>query len=372
MRRLLGAIATLILATMPTHAERVMVQGVTGEHGHAWLFGSAGQGKGQCWLAVPAHVIVDHTGTLQPFTFADKRMRAGQSAGPISVVAVEGAQAAAGGVDDLAFARVAVGPADGSCLSRLGLPEYAYDAALDSAPRLTVESFVETSFVSFDMLVTRAVRNDSGGGLMNLEPVDPKEGEDYLKAGLSGSVATLARDSGVVPFAMILRVDAKGGFARALRFDLIRNAFSLVEADVLSKSRSARAEDGGVPYEIRGFEGTSQEGGPAGLGDSATCWHVAPLGGKQQVTVSVELADKGDVLRGLTMVAAPGCGEAGGKIYVDQRRNDDALWSVARDCEVAAALDTTPQCRFELDGPRQLRLRIVATAPIGLTQLRLY
>lgn len=372
MRWLLGTVAALVFATMPAHAERVMVQGVTGERGLAWLFGSTGQGKGQCWLAVPAHVIVDHSGTLRPFTFADKRMRGGESADPVGVAAVEGAQAAAGGVDDLAFARVAAGPADGTCLSRLGLPDYAYDAALDSAPRLTVESFVETSFASFDVVATRAARNENGGALMNLRPVDPKEGEDYLKAGLSGSVATLARDSGVVPFAMILRVDAVGGFARALRFDLIRNAFALVEADVLSKSRGARAEEDGVPYEIRGFEGTSQEGGPAGLGNGGACWRVAPLGGKRQVTVSVELADKGDVLHGLTLVAAPGCGAAGGKIYVDQRRNDDASWSVASDCEVAGALDKTPYCRFELDGPRQLRLRIVAVTPIGLTQLRLY
>lgn len=359
----------------PARAERVLIRAATGEEGHGWLFGSARGGVVRCWIATPAHVVDDEgSGRLRPFVFETVGGVGGESDEPIGVAEVPGALAAAGGTQDLAFARVAAGPPPESCLSRLGLPQYAYDTVLRKAPEVAVFSLLPTSFGLFRAVVVKARSDAARGGLVRLRARSQADAETFLKKGLSGSVAEVEQPQGLQPFAMIIQVDAQPPAALAVRFDLIRAAFEIVEAADLKRLRQERAAAQGVPYRIDGFEGVSRSDGvgPLSLQQGDRCWQVAARGGMAAVRVTVSLADPGDAVRGVSVVQGAGCGEAPTPVAIEQRAGPAAAWSLAAECATVEALDSAPACPLDLRGPRQLRIAIQGRGVIGLRELRIY
>ena len=356
-------------------AERVFVRAASGQEGHAWLFGAEGQLANACWLAVPKHVIADpFSDQLLPFTFEDRTGTAGESGVPIAVGDVPGALEAAGGIDDLAFAPVVSGRATGECLSRLGLPKFAYESIIKTAPEVTVFSLVATSYGVFQTVVSKARSDAVGGGLMELRALDRGDAAYYFKQGLSGAVGEVQREQGMQPFAMILQVDPEKLVARAARFDLIRAAFEVVERDVAARNRTERAISEGVPYRVVSFEGLPVTAGvgPSSLLDPKTCWKVAAEGGSPSVAVTIELADANDSLKGLTLVQAAGCDQPPAHLTIQQRVDKSRAWSVATECQTVAAEGAEPACRLDLSGPRQLRIVATAGKPLGLSYLRLF
>jgi hypothetical protein len=74
----------------------------------------------------------------------------------------------------------------------------------------------------------------------------------------------------------------------------------------------------------------------------------------------------------LSVVQADGCGNAGGRVVIEQRPDASIGWSTAADCSTVATSGEAPACRLDLRAPRDIRISILADGPIGLTQLSLY
>lgn len=370
MRRLLLFLLVVVLASVPSVAlaERVFVRSASGDVGHAWLFGSDWDGKVACWLVVPRHVTLDASGSPAPFTYTDAEGRSAESGLPVAIADVPGALEAAGGVEDLAFARPA-SEATG-CTSRLGLPEYAYAGLLQSVAEMQVWSMSPRSYGPFWVRLDRAQAGAEGGRLL-LAAVDPAAGETYLIQGISGSVATAQRGGDVLPFAMITEVDVDTGLARAIRFDRVRAAFDLVEAAAKRSASDARIAADGVPYLIDSFAGMVREGGPSALATDSECWRVLPEGGKRSVDVLLHLGPAAERTTGLTL-SAGACGAAGQRLIIEQRATGASAWTPIRDCETVAELGDAPACRLDLRAPREFRLRIVTSGEVGLDRLRFY
>ena len=358
----------LLLLPAPALAERVFVKAASGDAGHAWLFGSAWQGEVACWLAVPRHVALDASGAVAPFTYTDAEGRSAESGLPIAVGDVEGGIAAAGGVEDLAFARPA-NLATG-CTSRLGIPEYAYAGLIETVAEMQVWSMSPRSYGPFWVRLNRA-QAGADGGLLRLAPVDAEAGNTYLIQGISGSVATAQRAGEVLPFAMIVEVDARTGDARAIRFDRIRKAFGLVEAAAKRVVADAQIAADGVAFVVDSFAGMARAGGPSALTTDDACWRVLPEGGKRSVDVMLALTEAAERTTGLTL-AAGACGPAGQRFIVEQRAPGASSWTPAADCETVANLGDAPVCRLDLRTPRQFRLKIVTSGEVGLDRLRFY
>jgi hypothetical protein len=338
------------------------------EIGHAWLFGSRDSASRTCWLAVPRHVVLAFDReSLLPFRFKLNSGAWGESGPPVAVSEIPGALEASA-VDDLAFARVLVGPGPDECLDRLGLPSFAYQAALNRRDPLYVFSMLPGSFGNFQVGVETAMSGN--GGLLRLGTVDAADGATYFKQGLSGAVAALARPSGTDPFAMILSVD--GGQALALRFDRIRAAFDLVEASALAAERQHQSATTGLPYDITAFEGISRGSGPAtALAAEGGCWRVAPQGGKRGVTITVTPPE--GALRGVSVEQATGCGSAPLDVIIDQRPRGASGWTLATRCtSVHAVSPDLAACRLDLRSSPELRITVVTTAETGISALRLY
>lgn len=365
VRRLLIALAVLPVLATPAPAESVYVTTAADEVGHAWLFGSRNSASATCWLAVPAHVVRSFDGTrLLPLRF--KAGEWGESGVPVGVTDIPGAREAAGS-DDLAFAPVAVGPEPSECLDRLGLPSFAYQAALRRRDPLHVFSLLPGSFGDFGVTVETGMSGDAG--LLRLGAVDPADAASYFKQGLSGSTVTVSRTAGVEPFAMILSID--DGQALSLRFDRIRAAFELVEAAALAAHRDEISTSTGLPYSIESFEGITRGDGPAAsFAAEGGCWRVAPEGGKQTVSLVV-LPDEG-ALRGLTVLQAEGCGVAPAKVVVQQRPRGKTGWSQAASCTTLPAETGIAACRLDFRSARELRITISTKGETGLSGLRLY
>jgi len=366
-RKLSLALALILCLTGLASAGSVYVTTANEEVGHAWLFGSRNGASKTCWLALPRHVVLafDHQ-SLIPLRFKTNAGTWGESGPPIAVSDIPGALEAAGD-DDLAFAPVLVGPRPGECLDRLGLQPYAYDAALNRRDPLFIYSLLPSSFGNFGAGVETGMTGD--GGLLRLGAADPSDAATYFKQGLSGAVATLARPSGVDPFAMILSVEA--GQALSLRFDRIRAAFELVEAAALAADREQRSVTTGLPYEIVAFDGLTRGDGPStAFASSSACWRVAPEGGKRGVSLTIGPDD--GALRGLSVVQAPGCGEAPLDVIVDQRPRGASGWSLATRCSTIPAATGTGACHLDLRAARELRITVVTKGEIGISALRLY
>ncbi|GLQ53806.1 hypothetical protein [Devosia nitrariae] len=375
LRLLLLAALTLAVAVQPALGERVFVRAASGEEGHAWLFGSQRQDAQSCWLAFPRHVAADtFSGALAAFTFETVNGNGGESGTPIAVGAHPEALAAMGEIEDMAFAPVVAGPRPGACLSRLGPPPFAYPTMMRSASKLTMFSLLPNSFGIFEVAVSRARADAAGGGLLMLRPVNADDARAYLVKGLSGAVAELERPEGMVPVAMVIEVGGEPLMARAVRFDLIRAAFEVIEARGLEDQREARAAATGVPYEILDVEGVTLAAGtgPVSLVDGQDCWTAAPAGGQRAVRVTVALTDSQDATRGLSMVQSADCGTAGARVIIEQRPNASSGWTVARDCQTVSSAGEAPACALDLRAPRHIRISIEAGGAIGLSQLRLY
>lgn len=373
MRRIIRALVPVaaLLCAQAAVAERVLVHSGDGEEGHAWLFGSRGPGAGECWLAVPLHVISKAGRVPKPFTFTDRSGRSGESSQPIGVESVPAALEAAAGIRDLAFARAVSGRKKGECLSRLGLPPYAYDAALRRSPELTVFNLLPTSFGIFKVVVSRAGVS-SGGGKLELKPLRREDADNYLKQGLSGAVAEISRTEGTLPFAMVLQADARAGTAWAIRFDLIRSAFAEIEAFDRQSRRQDQIETEGVPYRIVEFDGLSLEPstGPSSLNDPGTCWRVAPRGGRAQASIIIELSDPTDRISAVAVVQIAGCGDPSVEYTIDQRVPNRTDWIRAARCSTVEDASRST-CYLDLGGPRQLRISIPGPRPAGLSAVTL-
>jgi hypothetical protein len=367
---LAGAILSVFGLVAVARAEPVLVRPQNGQNGHGWLFGSTGRIPGECWIAVPAHVVksVGVVGHGR-FTFTDRRGRNGESGSPIPVQQVPRALEVAGGETDLAFAKVEVGPARGECMSRLGLPALAYDPIIATSPTLSVTSLLATSFGVFDATISRGGIGDGRAGRLDLRAVSAADGESFLKGGLSGATAVAIRDGNPVPFAMVLAIGPERRI-QTLRFDRIRSAFEQVDAHLANPAPSRQGRE--LPYRILDYTGTSAVAGdgPSVVTRAGGCWMVRPpdRGGSSSLTIDVP-TDTPRV-RSITVDHPFSCGAAPRTIGVEQRLPGETDWVFAKECVVGDGAEVTT-CRVDYATPRQFRLSFRGIGPSGIARVRL-
>lgn len=359
-RILVAALAT-VLSGGAVRAESVLVSAGDGGFGHAWLFGSAGRHPGECWLALPAHLLRDGPGErIRAVTFELSTGRHGEPGPPHFATAVDGK----GRPLDLAFARA---PGVTTCLSRLGLPDLTYRLLFQGAAPLTIASRLASSVGVFPATIAQASPPEAGAQMVLLRPREAADGPSYLRQGLSGATAMVERGGELHPFAMVTSVTPDQAAMMAIRFDTIRAAFDAAdEADDRARTEAAASAPGGLPYAVLAFDGISLDGGGPGAAWAAgRCWRVAPEGGRRQVSVTLAPSDPSLRISRIAVVRAPGCAEAGVAVTVEQRRRDGAAWSRVSDCRIVAAAGDG--CRIDLRGERQYRIRIDADGPIALS-----
>ncbi len=364
------ALAVALSGAPAAQAERVFVSASSEEQGHGWLFGAEWDGKVACWIAVPRHVVRERGGDgLLPFNFVTATGRTGDTGTPFWIGDVEGAVDAASGQQDLAFALVASG--GGDCRSRLGLPDYAYAGFIESIDQLTTWSMSPTSYGPFSLRIERATIAD-GGGLLRLTATTPELARQYLSGGISGAVVEADRNGTLAPVAMILQVDPQSLTALALRFDRVRAAFRLVEAEAKRAYRDDLVASDGLPIAIDEAIGLPLAGskGPSALTTAEGCFRMAPKGGQRAVDIIVSLTDKQSATRGMAL-ASGDCAAPGASYIVEQRAEAAGSWSVVKTCTVDAALPEEASCRFELRAPRQFRIRVPGTV-VELAAIRFY
>lgn len=344
--------------TAPGWAEVVHLDQIGQDDGieQGWLFGSRRDGR--CWIVMPRHVAENSmTRALAPLSFVDERGRAGETGQPIDVASVAGAQAAAGGEVDLAFAPVAIGRSDGDCPSRLGLPAEAYPQLLRSNPELSAMLNQRTSLQWLDLRLDRSTADAAGGVYLLLEATDPGIAALLMK-GISGSVAQAVKVDGRPPVAMALNMPY--GKVKALRFDRIRVAFDIVEGGMVS---GPAAPAGVVPFTVSGVEAVPAQGALlSNLLAGTGCWNAEPTDAGV-VDFILDLS-AGARAEWVWLVIAPGCGMPGATTIIQRRTAAGRGWQTFHDCKVGS------RCRVGLSGPQQVRLRIFSKVPVSLAGLR--
>ena len=365
MKRLAPLLAVVLtLMTTTARGETVFVSAAYREVGNGWLFGS--RSDGSCWIVLPWHVVSDKdTGTR--FAFRDQSGRNGESDVPIHVSSVPGALEAAGGVDDLAFARVTAGRTSGDCTSRLGLPAQAYVDALNKSADLGVTYMQEASIVTFGVERYRSLTDDARGSLFLVRPLQPDD-RAFLQGGLSGATVLLDWEGNALPAAMILEVPKGEEHARVVRFDRIRAAFEVIEAS-LQKAAPTEPEavSDSISFQISRLLATATPGSamlssipPGG------CWQAAAPAGQRSVEFVLQIKAAVRVSE-IRLRADPSCGPA---TSLTIEVNKGAGWTTLNSrCPVN---EESSLCRVGATGPLELRFRaLVPQGVIGVSEISL-
>lgn len=345
-------------------AEPVLIETASGERGHGWLFRPSAGDSDQCWVALPFHIVDERDDSIQPFVFSDRTGRRGESGKPVAVIDVPGGLKASMSVEDLAFAPVRRGFDIGDCLSRLGLPSLSYDALLRRGAELRVLSLLPGSFGVLELSVEQVRSDVVRGGMLALDTLHEDDAERYFKKGISGAVATHAPPTGVVPFAMILEVDANTGLARAVRFDLVRNSFEKLLASLPVEQTDQGSVQAGVMYEVVGYDGVPMD--PSILADALKsvvgCWRVKRAEGERQITI--DLQTESAVRR---IEIDHNCGEPF-PFHIDYRPQG-GNWARARSCHSSEA--SGDGCALDLSGPLDLRIIINEQQSVAISRITL-
>lgn len=368
--RIIKIIATclvLALFIQTAHAESVLVRSRSGDTGQGWLFGSPT--NGQCWIAVPAHVIMSpETGRLESFHYTDMQGVSGETGIPASGGAGSRDSAADNESQDLAFAPVVAGRQAGACKSRLGVPTLKYQTIMRTAQTFNVLHMHPTSYRTFPTQLAAGAVDQYGGAVIEFS-VGKDTASEFLRKGISGATIA-ATDSGVsVPVAMILRIKNETGTLRAMRYDYIKDRFASAETPREATVHTAPTGRG-IPYRIISMLNVPSAGdtGATGLQSGSGCWRSEAVPDARTVDLTILAATAGQRIESIKVVTAP-CGNAPLRYWVDQRLREDTPWEYVTACEQAA--NSSTDCRISLSGPRQLRLRFDARTPVAISEIRL-
>lgn len=366
MKAVLAALLFGLLAD-PVRSETVFVDAGFGEIGNGWLFGS--RSDQSCWVALPWHVVATMDSlTARPFFFTDQRGQVGEAAAPIRVSQHAAALEAAGGNDDLAFARVTAGFAPASCVSRLGLPGAGFAQALGSSARLHFSAMQEGTTIGFQAELLRAVADADRGSTFLVRPANDTD-RAFLQGGLSGGIVLMEWHGRLHPAGMVLSVLENQGGVVALRFDKLRQAFEAVEAG--AETPKASEPDDTPKISVIGVRGVIGQNSTflSIIADTGGCWRAAPMAGTRAVEIMLDVTDLVPGKHyGLLLVADPVCGMP--ESFVVERREASGGWTT-----VSGACPSGPEglrpCRLPPLESMELRLRVAPRQAgwVGLSRI---
>ncbi len=354
-----SVLAAILLALLPAKilAETVFVAAGFGEVGNGWLFGS--RSDQSCWIALPWHVVATmEAQSAPPFFFTDQEGRIGEAAAPVRVTQSDLALAATGGNDDLAFARVTAGLRPGSCNSRLGLPGAGFALALATTDRLQFSAMQERTRIGFPGELLRAVADAGRGGTFLVRPENEAD-RAFMQGGLSGATVLMEWEGRLHPAGMVLSVLDDQSAAVVLRFDKLREAFEILEADAAGRTDSApdAPADGAPAIAIIGVRGVVGENSTplTALVDKSGCWRAAPPAGERSVEIVLSVTGLAEgVGHSLRLVADPACGPP--ESYVVELRDTGGGWvTISGLCP--GGPEGGKSCRLPPGTEMELRLR---------------
>ncbi len=351
-------------------AETVLVTSQSGNKGHAWLFSARGKLAGFCWLVVPKHVIaVGEDNTPMSFTFIDRSGRGGESGRAVVVGNIVDGVSTTMGEPDLAFARVKIGRGKGGCKSHLGLPTHTYQTVLRMAPKLLLENHLSKSFGLFYARIVRVSMDKVAGGIIQFQPIRKKDAISHLKQGLSGAVAKIQYQGQVYPFAMVLQAERRDQFGFALRFDLIREAFSSIKHTKVNEEKQINSD-----FTILSFNAKSVDNktGPSSLIDPGSCWTISPRPDQKQMSVTIVAGKMKNGISGITLLRSEKCGAKKVKFWIDQRIDSNSQWTRVTNCMTSMFDTNRPGCHLDFWGARQLRIVIDSKVPVSLSMIKVY
>lgn len=355
MRRWLAA---LLLATLPDMAvaDAVFVDAGFGEVGNGWLFGS--HRDEACWVALPWHVVATmETEETAPFIFTDPSGQVGETAPPIRVSRSAKALATTNGNSDLAFARVTAGISTKGCTGRLGLPGVGFAEALQASPRLTFTAMQETTRIAFPAEPFRLSADAGRGSTFLVRPANPADAA-YLQGGLSGGTVTMEWQGRPQPAGMVLSVLEDQSAAVVLRFDRLRAAFEIIEAEQAGTVPPPISDSGqAAAVVVQGLRGSIGQGSTplTGILAEGGCWRAGPPAGARAVEIVLSVSGlAADAAHGIRLVADAACG--GPESFVIDRQEADGAWvTVTTACH--SGPPGGPACRLPAKPDLVLRLR---------------
>ena len=362
-------IAALVLCMNTAYAETVYIESKSGSVGSGWLFGSIKDGK--CWIVAPAHVVMSkETGALEPFKFYDGTDVTGQSATPFRLASGPKTNSRADkDADDLAFARVRSGKADGACTSRLGLPGHAYQYLLQKQNGFFIGYRFKTSSGTFGVNQIHRGVDAYGGAALDFTAAD-QSSVALLRQGLSGSTVLAEYDGKVQPVALVIKLDQKNDTIRALRFDVIKEKFDKGPLpDDLSLRRNA--DDGYVDFDLvrASYLPISGDFGPESLQESNGCWRAAAKGGERTVELVLAVRKRETDASAIDIMQSAACGGGPVKFWIDQRATTESEWQYATSGITVKSGNVSN--RVNGAGMREYRIKFQADKPVHIAKIRM-
>ena len=361
-------VAVLVLFKNAAHAETVYIESKSGSVGSGWLFGSMKDGK--CWIVTPAHVVKSkETDALEPFRYYDDTDVTGQSATPFRLASDKKPTSRADNdADDLVFARVRSGRADGSCTSRLGLRDHAYQYMLQKQKGFYIEYRFKTSSGTFG--VTQFHRGVDAYGGAALDFKADQLSTSLLHQGLSGSTVLAEFDGKVQPVALVIKLDEKSYTIKALRFDVIKEKFDKGPLpDDLSLRRNA--EDGYVDFDLvpASYLPMTDDSGPESLQENNGCWRAAAKGGERTVELVLAVRKPGTDASAIDIMQSAACGGKPVKFWIDQRATTESEWQYATSGITVESGNVSN--RVNGAGMREYRIKFQADKPVHIAKIRM-
>lgn len=361
--------AVLFFGEPSAHAESVYIESKNGSVGCGWLFGSIKDGK--CWIVTPAHVVASkETGELEPFKFYDGTDVTGQSAMPFRLASGQKATSRAEKeADDLVFARVRSGRADGTCASRLGLPGHAYQYMLQKQNGFFIAYRFKTSAGTFAVNQLHRGVDSYGGAALDFSAVDQSSAA-LLRQGLSGSTVLAEYNGKVQPVALVTDLRPDRGIITALRYDFIKARF---DKGPLPEDISARrnAEDGYVDFDLvsASYLPVAGDSGPEDLQEGNGCWRAAAKGGERTVELLLAVRKRGTDVSAIEIMQSAACGGTPVKFWIDQRASADSEWQYAAAGMTVSSGNTSS--RVNGAQMREYRIKFQAEKPVHIAKIRM-
>ncbi|MHA6687645.1 hypothetical protein [Mesorhizobium sp. A556] len=308
-------------------AETILLSRGDDTFGQGWLFLDA---SGKCMVATPRHVLETSDGKLSTPDLLDSFNRIHVTHSPVG----------ANDPDlDLAFISVGGQIAKDGC-SRDRIRSTPLQPIIDGIKQAELGIATPTERQSISVALRAVSRDDSGGGVIALAPVDPQVS---FQKGMSGGTVT----HNGRPIAMLFEVDTEEGIGIAMRYDLI--ASELQKLNSTPQLPEAAENASAKNLVITRGRITEKDAGLSAFINGQSALEVAPA--PDRVVFLLD-AEKGTVVKG---VQIQGEGLSGNGSLIIETARDNGGFSPGVRCPLTDDLACNMATR------RATRLRVTLT-----------
>lgn len=333
---LLSSLLTFGFAGLAS-AETILLSRGDDTFGQGWLFLDA---SGKCMVATPRHVLETSDGKLSTPDLLDSFNRIHVTHSPV----------AANDPDlDLAFISVGGQLAKDGC-SRDRIRSTPLQPIIDGIKQAELGIATPTERQSISVALRALSRDDSGGGVIALSPVDP---QISFQKGMSGGTVT----HNGRPIAMLFEVDTDEGIGIAMRYDLI--ASELQKLNSIPQSNEVAEKTSATGLVMTRGRITRKDAGLSAFINGQGALEVAPA--PDRVVFLLD-AEKGTVVKGVR-IHGEGLSGNGSLIVETEKKNGGfspgVRCALTDDLACAMAPRRATRLRITLTGREDVRYKIL-------------